>query len=174
MAKIGYFERNAKIRMDGGLNDSQIRQAIKELIGQEHPTIEEFQILHNSVVDIGVIGLNTFSGYEIKSSYDTVEKLHEQMTDYIKFFHKVEVFTTKHLINEVKKVLSAPEFVKVGIFIASIDEFGKVHLQRHRQSYRIEHTKAHYDWVFGMTGLDSKLRPYLRELRSKWGIKGER
>jgi len=175
MTKIGYFERNQKIRMDGGLNDSQIRQAIKAIYSDnKFPVIEEFQILHNTVVDVGVIASNSLYGIEIKSSYDTVEKLREQMTDYIRFFHKVEVITTKHLINEVKAVLSAPEFVKVGILLASIDERGEVHLQRYRKNYSIEHTKAHYDLVFSMTGLDSKLRPYLRELREKWGIKGER
>lgn len=174
MAKIGYFERNEKIRMDGGLDDSQIRQAVKGLLGQNTTIIEEFQILRNTVVDIGVIGVNAFSGYEIKSSFDTLEKLHEQMSDYIRFFHKVEVFTTKHLTKDVETVLSIPEFSRIGIVIAYQDERGKIHFKRHRESYRIEHTKAHYDFVFSMTGLDSKLRPYLKELREKWGIVGER
>lgn len=173
MAKIGYFERNEKIRIDGGLNDSQIRKALKEVY-KGHTIIEEFQIFKNTVVDVGVYNDKTLLGIEIKSSYDTVDKLHEQMTDYIRFFHRVNVVTTKHLINEVKEVLSTPEFVKVGIILASIDEWGNVTLSRNRNNYRIEHTKAHYDWVFGMTGLDSKLRPYLKELRSKWGIVGER
>lgn len=177
MTKIGYFERNTKIRMDDGLNDSQIRQAIIKVVKDKLPTatiVEEFQILHNSVVDVGVLGENKLVGFEIKSSYDTVEKLHEQMKDYIRFFHQVDVITTKHLLNDVIQVLSAPEFVKVGIIIANIDDLQNVKLKRYKGYYRIEHTKAHFDWVFGMTGLDSKLRPYLKELRNKWGIVGER
>lgn len=173
MAKVGYFERNEKIRLDYGLNDSQIREAIKKLIRDDVKVIEEFQILHNSVVDIGLIKPKCLRGYEIKSSYDTVEKLHEQMNDYIRFFHFVDVITTKHLINDVKKVLSTPEFIKVGIILASIDDYGKIELKRHKDSYEIKHTKAHYDYVFNMTGLDSKLSPYLKDLQNKWGIVGE-
>lgn len=173
MTKVGYFERNEKIRLDYGLNDTQIREEFKKLIRDDVKVIEEFQILHNSVVDIGVINPNCLSGFEIKSSYDTVEKLHEQMNDYIRFFHKVEVITTKHLINDVIKVLSVPEFTKIGIIIASIDDYGAIKFSRYRNSYRIAHTKAHYNYVFNMTGLDSKLRQYLKDLRTKWGIVGE-
>ncbi len=173
MAKVGYFERNEKIRLDYGLNDTQIREELKKLIRDDAKVIEEFQILHNSVVDVGLIKPNYLRGYEIKSSYDTVEKLYEQMNDYIRFFHFVDVITTKHLLNDVIKVLSVPEFTKIGIIIASIDDYGAIKFSRYRNSYRIKHTKAHYDYVFNMTGIDSKLRPYLKELRSKWGIVGE-
>lgn len=166
------YEKNLDIRMDGGLSDNDIRQQIRKIYAK-HTVLEEFQICKNTVVDVGVFAPKALVGLEIKSSFDTVEKLHEQMKDYIKFFHKVEVVTTKHLIDEVKKVLSCQQYARVGIIVATNNEMTGVQLKRVRDSYEYKHTHAHYDHMFNMVGSNSKLKELLPQLRQVWGITGE-
>lgn len=171
--KKNIYNWNMEIRKDGGLDDKQIRDVIKGKYAEKYTIIEEFQILKNTVVDLTIIGEKGLVGFEIKSSFDSIEKLHEQMADYIRFFHRVEVITTKHLADEVQEVLSASVYAKVGILVANIDEYGVIRFRRIRESYEIKHTKAHMDYMFNYTGMESKLRPHLRGLRGKYGITGE-
>lgn len=166
------YEKNLDIRMDGGLSDDDIRRQIRKMYSK-YTLLEEFQICKNTVVDVGVFAPKALVGIEIKSSFDTVEKLHEQMKDYIKFFHKVEVVTTKHLLDDVREVLSCPQFARVGIIKAVCDEMRGVQLKRVRDSYEYKHTPAHYDHMFNMVGGNSKLKVILLQLRQKWGITGE-
>lgn len=172
MNKRNLYERNLDIRIDGGLSDNDIRRKLRKVY-EKNTILEEFQICKNSVVDVGIFAPKALVGIEIKSSFDTVEKLHEQIKDYIKFFHKVEVVTTKHLIDDVKKVLSCPQYARVGIILATTDDMMCIKLQRVRNSYDYKHTPAHYDHMFNMVGNNSKLKEMLPQLRQQWGITGE-
>lgn len=107
-----------------------------EHIPQNSTLINEFRVC-NSKADIAIInGKSTV--YEIKSKYDSLDRLESQIADYKKVFDRIYVVTSKEKIKAVDKKVGE----KIGIY-----ELKENKLKKNREA-ESNKTNTAPEWVF--------------------------
>lgn len=116
------------------LTESSIRTALlawlqRRLSGRDR-MIEELGIEHGSArVDVALAS-SRLTGYEIKSDFDTLDRLARQMHAYQRVFDALTIVTTAAFVDEVEALLPA----SWGVIIARPSSIQRVTLVQRRQA----------------------------------------
>lgn len=84
-------------------NELFVKKRFEQLFFASSPYIEELPIL-NSRIDIASVGDFSFA-YEIKTKYDTLQRLEKQINDYSKCFEMVYVICSEDKYDEVLGII---------------------------------------------------------------------
>jgi hypothetical protein len=120
--------------MNSPITEKEIRLAVIDLLQKsqtENFIIEELGLCQGfSRADIACLN-KTFTGFEIKSDYDSLGRLKVQIEYYNSVFDKIYLVTTNKHLSSSKKVLPK----HWGVYLAKKTN-GKVSLSRHRPSQK--------------------------------------
>jgi hypothetical protein len=124
------------------LREPLLREALLARLATETEVhsriVQELGVGHGSArIDVAVIA-QALHGYEIKSDFDTLDRLARQMHAYHRVFDTLTIVTTATFVDQVAALL--PSWW--GIWVGEMDEAGRVRLRVERLARNHERQEA--------------------------------